>query len=152
MSDGRQTVVRCPHCQTKNRIPLAKLEHQVRCGKCQEMFDLTTITSGAVRDLDETQFGQVVTSALVPTLVDFWAPWCQPCLAMAPVLEQLALEWRGRVNIVKINTDENQHLPGQFKVQGIPTLVLIEGTKTLDTMVGAIPKTELKARVERFLS
>jgi thioredoxin len=76
--------------------------------------------------------------------VDFWAPWCGPCNAMAPVIEELAQEYAGSVVFAKINTDENPSTTERFQVMGIPTLVLIQGGNEIDRIVGAVPKQDIR--------
>jgi len=92
-----------------------------------------------------------VLASPMPVLVDFWAPWCGPCRAMAPVLDQLAAEARGRVKIAKLNVDENPRMAAAFQVQAIPTLILFDGGQKRDEMRGALPKAVLRARLGRYL-
>ncbi|PJG84771.1 thioredoxin [Conservatibacter flavescens] len=87
----------------------------------------------------------------VPVLLDFWAPWCGPCKMIAPVLDDLAKELGDKVKIVKINIDENQQSPAQFGVRSIPTLMLFKEGKAVATQVGALPKSQLAAFVEKNL-
>ncbi len=148
---NEKTLVRCPTCKSRNRVPLSKLDATVRCGRCHEDFDLSSISQGKTIAVDESSFNVIVDQSIIPTLVDFWAPWCGPCRTVAPVLDALAQDWRGRVKIVKVNTDENRSLSARFGIQGIPTLVLLDGGQTIDTIVGALPKQELKSRVEGHL-
>lgn len=85
----------------------------------------------------------------VPVLLDFWAPWCGPCRMIAPVLDELAAEFGEQVKVVKINIDENQETPAQYGVRSIPTLLLFKEGKIVATQVGALPKNQLAAFVNK---
>jgi len=88
----------------------------------------------------------------VPVLVDFWAPWCGPCRAVAPVLDQLDAELAGRLKIVKMNVDENQQIPGALGVRSIPTLVVFKDGKAVQGKVGALSKAQLTAFLDGHLA
>lgn len=96
-------------------------------------------------------FEQSVLKSSVPVIVDFWAPWCGPCKAVAPILEKLAQEFADRVVIAKINTDENPQWAGQYGVQGIPTMLFIVNGKEIHRQVGALPERMLRQTVAQFL-
>ncbi len=100
---------------------------------------------------DATFEAEVLKSEL-PVLLDFWAPWCGPCKMIAPVLDQLAEELDGKVKIAKINVDDNQQIPAQFGVRGIPTLVVFKDGKNVATKVGALAKNQLEAFVTASLA
>ena len=87
-------------------------------------------------------FDQDVLNSDVPVLVDFWAPWCGPCKAMAPTVDAVATEYAGQVKIGKMNTDENPATAMRYQVRGIPTLLLFKGGKAVDQRVGAMPKPD----------
>jgi thioredoxin 1 len=93
-------------------------------------------------------FDQEVLKSDVPVLVDFWAPWCGPCKAMAPTVDALAAEYAGKIKIGKMNTDENPATPMRYRVQGIPTLLLFKGGNVVDQRVGAMPKSEVKKMLD----
>jgi thioredoxin 1 len=91
---------------------------------------------------DDTFEAEVLKSA-TPVLIDFWAPWCAPCRAIAPVVEELAREYAGKVKIVKMNVDENPRTPQRYGVRGIPNLILFQGGQVKEQLIGARPKADL---------
>ena len=96
-----------------------------------------------VLHINDADFESVVVNSDIPVLLDFWAPWCGPCKMIAPVLDELAPEFAGKVKIVKMNVDDNQATPAQFGVRSIPTLLLLKNGQVVATQVGALPKSQL---------
>lgn len=96
-----------------------------------------------VLHVNDADFESIVVNSDIPVLLDFWAPWCGPCKMIAPVLDELAPEFAGKVKIVKMNVDDNQTTPARFGVRSIPTLLLIKNGQVVATQVGALPKTQL---------
>jgi thioredoxin 1 len=104
-----------------------------------------------VKAIADSNFDQEVLQSSIPTLVDFWAPWCGPCKSIAPILEELASEFDGKVKIVKMNVDENPATPSQYSVRGIPNLVLFKSGEVIDQIVGAVPKEQLSDALNKAL-
>ena len=100
----------------------------------------------------DATFEAEVLKAAEPVLLDFWAPWCGPCKMIAPILDQLAQEWAGKVKVVKMNVDENQVVPAQFGIRSIPTLVVLKDGKVLTNRSGALAKPQLEAFVNASIN
>ena len=103
--------------------------------------------SEKIANLTTDTFKSAVTTATTPVLVDFWAPWCGPCKAIAPILEELATEFAGKLTIAKVNIDENDTVAAEHGVRAIPTMILFKGGLPAETLVGMMPKATLKAKL-----
>jgi thioredoxin 1 len=99
----------------------------------------------------DSNFDQMVLQAETPVLVDFWAPWCRPCLMIAPVLDELAGEYDGKLGIVRMDVDQNPKTATKYSVMSIPTLLIFKQGKPISHMVGFRPKTELKRNLDAAL-
>ncbi len=104
--------------------------------------------SGAIQDVTDTTFDAAVLKSAVPVVVDFWAPWCGPCRALAPSLEAIAGQLGGKAVIAKMNIDENPNAPTRYGVRSIPTLMIFKGGQLVSTKVGALPQGELQRWIE----
>ncbi|HLU16257.1 MAG TPA: thioredoxin TrxA [Burkholderiaceae bacterium] len=107
--------------------------------------------SDTIKNVTDASFQADVLDSELPVLVDFWAAWCGPCKAIAPLLEQAATEYKGRVTIAKVNVDENPDTAANFGVRGIPTLILFKDGKAAATKVGALSKSQLNAFIDESL-
>ena len=107
---------------------------------------------GKVAEVSDVTFEQEVLKSAVPVLIDFWAPWCGPCKAIAPVVEEVAGEYNGRLKVLKMNVDDNPGTPSKYGVRGIPNLILFKGGSVADQIVGAVPKAHLVRAIDRALA
>ena len=105
----------------------------------------------AVMNVTDTTFESEVLKANVPVLVDFWAPWCGPCKAVAPVVEDLSKEYEGRLKVVKLNTDENPKTAQAYTIRGIPSLYIFKNGQVVEQVVGAVPKTTLSTAINKHV-
>jgi len=104
-----------------------------------------------IAHIGDDSFEQEVITAPLPVLVDFWAPWCGPCKSIAPVLEEIAQEYDGKLKVVKINVDENPGVPSRYGVRGIPNLMIFKGGNLAGQIVGAAPKNKLVTEIDKAI-
>jgi thioredoxin 1 len=103
------------------------------------------------QDISADDFDQQVLQAEGPVLVDFWAPWCAHCRALAPVVDELAAQYSGKLKVVKVNTDDYQDLAARFGIRGIPTLIIFKGGEPVDRIVGVQPKAALVDKLDKAI-
>ncbi len=109
------------------------------------------MASDKVLAFGDSNFEDEVIKSEKPVLVDFWAPWCAPCKAIAPVVDTLAEEYEGKVKFGKVNVDENPATPAKYGIRGIPTIMIFKDGKLMDQVVGAVPKAQLEALLKKAL-
>ena len=143
------TILACPSCGAKNRIPVSRIDDRPRCGKCKGILPVDVLAK-PVAITDQT-FDREVLGTSAPVLVDCWAPWCGPCRAFAPVLDDLARKYRGRLKIAKLNLDENPATGARYAITSVPTILLVKNGTIVDKLAGAYPKEALEAQIARIL-
>ncbi len=136
-------VIACPHCGTKNRLPVAA-KGRPQCASCHEPLPWLVDASDA--DLDAA----LDTSLLV--LIDLWAPWCGPCRQVAPILEKLSVRYAGKIKVVKVNVDNNPHASARYDAQSIPTLVMVRDRVVVNRIVGAQTQGVLAKQIDALLA
>ena len=107
--------------------------------------------TGTVVEVTEGNFEQEVMKSSTPVLVDLWAAWCGPCRMIAPVVEELAGTYQGKIKMSKLNVDDHPQVAARFRIMNIPTLLLFKGGQEVDRIVGVVPKEELTRRIERVI-
>ena len=132
------THVVCPHCHATNRVPSADLGAQAHCGKCQQ-----SLFQAHALNLSEADFERHLHKSDLPLVVDFWAPWCGPCRAMAPHFEAAAAQLEPHVQLIKINTEEAQQLAARYQIRSIPTLAVFKGGRMVASQPGAMGQADL---------
>lgn len=147
-ADTRGVVVACTRCGKKNRIPFDRLHERGSCGSCGA--DLPAPAEPVEVPSDEA-FQQLIHSSTLPVVVDFWAPWCGPCLAVAPEIARVAAANSGRVVVAKVNTEELQDLSVALGIQAIPTMAVFADGRELARVTGARPARDIEAFIQRTL-
>jgi thioredoxin len=145
-------IVTCPNCGAKNRVDETRSDLQPVCGRCK-----TPLAAGAASQADghpheitDANFEQALISAGgKPVLVDAWAAWCGPCRMIAPTIEQLAKESKGRWVVGKLDVDANPNTANRYRISSIPTLLIFKDGKLVDHLVGLQPKPAIVARLEK---
>lgn len=143
-------MMRCANCGATNRVPPEKLQAGLApiCGRCKKPLTVHP----ALVEVTDTNFADEVERARLPVLVDMWAPWCGPCRLVAPVVEELAAELAGRVRVGKLNVDLNPVTAARFQIQSIPALLIFQGGREVDRIIGAQPKSEILRRLHRVIA
>ncbi|MCB1602685.1 MAG: thioredoxin TrxC [Xanthomonadales bacterium] len=128
----------CPACQSKNRVPLDRLEAGPVCGRCKQ-----PLFRGKPVEVDSTGFRRLIEHSEQPVLVDFWAPWCGPCVSMAPQLAAATTRLEPQVRVAKIDIQAHQDIGAEFRIQSIPTLALFHGGREIARQQGAIGANDI---------
>jgi thioredoxin 1 len=105
----------------------------------------------SVQQVGDDSFEREVLQSPTPVLIDFWAPWCAPCRAIAPVVEEIAKDYAGKLKVVKMNVDDNPGTPSRYGVRGIPNLIIFKGGQVKEQIVGAVPKAQLVKAISKVI-
>jgi thioredoxin 2 len=136
----------CPDCAIVNRVPAERPADAAKCGNCR-----ARLFQGRPVELTAATFDRHLTQYRLPLLVDFWAPWCGPCKAMAPVLEAAAKELELRLRVAKLDTDAVPEVAARYEIRSIPTLILFKAGREAARIAGAMPPAQLKEWLEPLL-
>jgi thioredoxin 2 len=143
MTESRHIV--CPHCDSINRIPADKDARQAKCGRCHKPL----FTGGAI-PVSAKSFDVHIRNNDIPVVVDFWAEWCGPCKAMAPMYERVAAEMEPNLRFLKVDTEREPQLAARYGIQGIPTLMVFRKGTILAQRAGAVDGQTLRAWLQQY--
>ncbi|MDD2466422.1 MAG: thioredoxin [Desulfobulbus sp.] len=144
------TVIVCPVCGAKNRIPEDKQHLTPKCGKCGDSLAGVPV-SGKVNSLIDAAFHAQVEQSKLPVMLDFYSPTCGPCHMIAPIVETLAQEYAGRLLVFKLDTSTQQMTAARFQIRGVPTLLFMQNGQVTDQVVGAVPRSEIEQRIRQMV-
>jgi thioredoxin 2 len=146
--DNKGVITVCANCGQKNRVAFTKLGQTARCGQCKQPVQTssTPLEVGTTADFDT-----LVSQSVVPIVIDYWAPWCGPCRAVAPELEKVAKRSDGRFLVVKVNTDQLPDLGERHAIRSIPTLAVFSGGREVQRMTGARPSADIEALIAQAI-
>ncbi len=142
-----KVLLACPRCLTANRVPAGRLGDDPRCGRCR-----ARLLDGEPVSLTEASFDPFLGRNDLPVVVDFWAPWCAPCRAMAPAFARVADELRTRVRFAKLDSEQAQGIAARFTIRSIPTMILFRAGREVARTAGALDARGIRSWVEAALA
>jgi thioredoxin 2 len=142
-------ILACSSCGAKNRVPLSRLDDKPNCGKCKSIIPVDVL--GRVNPVTDQNFDKEVMGSFLPVFLECWAPWCGPCKVVGPILDQLAIQYRAQIRIVKLNVDENPGIAQRYTISSIPTMMVVKNGRVVEVQAGTLPKEHLERLIEKHI-
>ncbi len=146
MSEKQALQLVCASCGAVNRVPASRLADRPVCGKCKSL-----ILSGEAINVGDANFARWLQKNDLPVVVDFWAPWCGPCVSFAPVYKDVAKRWAGRARFLKLDTEAQSVTAGQYQIRSIPTLMVFSQGREVARNAGALPPAQFEQWLANYL-
>lgn len=143
--------LRCGKCRVKNRVPASKLQSGPKCGKCGEILEIRDIRSGRAVMVSDSNFDRTVLASPLPVLLYGWSPQCSVCGSTGPMVDQLAMETKGKFRVGKLNTLANPLLSQKFNILAVPSFFIFDGGQLKYHIPGAVPKHDLMLEMAKYL-
>ncbi|MCK5557634.1 MAG: thioredoxin [Candidatus Hydrogenedentes bacterium] len=148
---SKAVFIRCLGCGTVNRVYKDRLEKKPVCGKCAKVLDARRYSYDFPADISDETFEQEVLKSRLPVIVDCWAPWCAACTMIGAIMEKFASDFKARLKVVRLNTDQNTPTAARHEISSIPTLLVFKGGVLVDKVVGILSEHQLKDIVNKWL-
>ncbi len=145
-------ILRCSECGGKNRVPIEKLDDHPKCGKCHAPIQTQDILTGQTLTVTDADFDANVLQSPLPVLLDAWSPWCGVCKMSVPLIDQLAKTWKGRVRVCRLDVSANPQVANRFQIMSTPTALIFDRGHLEETIVGAVPKTQLIEKMAPYVA
>ena len=146
-----EVFIKCSNCGTVNRVYRERLEKKPVCGRCSTALAVRKYTYSAPIDISQPTFDEEVLRSRLPVVLDCWAPWCAPCATMGAILDDIASEFKGKIKVLKLNTDLNRDIAAHYGINSIPTLLIFQGGQLVNKIVGVPPEQELRDTLNKWL-
>jgi thioredoxin 2 len=152
MSSPQTYLFRCPSCKTKNRIPADKVGNTAKCGRCKGSLATRELMLPQPVMVTDRNFDEMVLASPLPVLLDCWASWCSACSLVSPVVEELGRSLKGRARVGKLNVEANPLLTARYDLRSLPTLLIFDGGKLKETLVGSLPKAYILQHLRPYMA